>query len=191
MKKMIALFVAAAMIMTCSIGVFAASSPTVGKVTKVSSVGQRSGKKLTVRWKADKKADYYILKVGKKTYNVTGTKKTVTTKPGYRYKITVTPVYKGVKGKAKSAIKRWMKTTKITKTKAYKKAVKLTWNKVKGATKYQVHMYKGGKWVIVKTVKSNSTKVKVSKKGKYKFKVVPVKGSYVGIKSKTKTGKAK
>lgn len=191
MKKMIAIFVAAAMFMTCGIGVFAASSPTMGAVTKVSSVGQRSCKKLTVRWKADKKADYYILKVGKRTFNVTGTKKTVSTKPGYRYKITVTPVYKGVKGKAKSAVKRWMKTTKITKTKALKKKVKLTWKKVKGATKYQVHMYKGGKWVIVKTVKKNTTTVKVSKKGKYKFQVVPVKGSYVGIKSKTKTGRAK
>ena len=191
LRKMIAVFVAAAMIMTCSIGVFAASSPTKGKVTKVSSVGQTSGKKLTVSWKADKKADYYILKVGKKTYKVTGTSKTVGTKAGSSYKITVTPVYNEVKGTAKSAVKRWMKTTTITKAKSGKKKVTLTWKKAKGATKYQVHMYKGGKWVIVKTVKKTTATVKVSKKGSYKFKVTPVKGSYVGIMSKTKTGKAK
>lgn len=125
MRKMIAIFVAAAMIMTAGIGVFAAeSSPTKGKVTSVRSTGARSGKSMTIKWKADKKADKYIVKVGSKTYETTATSLKVKTKAGSKYKISVTPVYSGEKGKAKKATYRWMKTTKITKAKSGKGCVK-------------------------------------------------------------------
>lgn len=191
MHRMIAIFVAAVMIMACSLGAFAASSPTKGKVTSASSVGARTCKSLTISWKASKKADKYIVKVGDKTYTTTKTKLTVKTSKNSSLKITVTPVYNGKKGTAKKATSRWMQTTKVTKKTPGKKSVKLTWKKAKGATKYQVYLYKNGKWKLVKTVKGTSATIKFKKSGTYKFKVTPVKGSYIGIQSAVVKAKTK
>lgn len=191
MHKLIAVFVAAAMILTCSIGVFAAGSPTTGKVSNVDSVGKNSCKSLTITWKADKAADKYIVKVGSKEYTATGTSLTVSVKAGSKFAVSVTPVYGNKNGETVSGQKRWMKTTKITKAKSGKKSVKLTWKKVKGATKYQVLMYKNGAWKVVKTTKKLSATIKTGKKGSFKFKVKPIKGSYYGVRSAAKTGKAK
>ena len=192
MRRMVTLLVAAAMIMTSGMFAFAASgSPTTGKVTKVSSVGARSGKTLTISWKVDNKATKYKVKVGKKVYTTTKTSLKVNTKAGQSYKITVTPVYGSKNGKAKSATSRWMKTTTVTKATPAKKAVKLTWKKVAGATRYQILQYKNGKWTVVASVKGTSKTIKVAKKGSYKFRVRPVKGTYYGVESAVKTGKAK
>ena len=191
MHRILAVFVAAAMILTCSVGVFAASSPTKGTVSNVDSVASSNGKTLTITWKVDKAADKYIVKVGSKEYTTTSTSLKVTTKANSKYTVSVTPVYGTDKGKTVSGQKRWMKTTKITKAKSGKKSVKLTWKKVSGATKYQVMMYKNGKWTVVKTTKKTSATIKTGKKGSFKFKVKPIKGSYYGIRSKVKTGKAK
>lgn len=192
LHKIIAVFVAAAMIMTCSIGVFAATSPETGKVKAVGSDGTRSGKTLTINWTVDKAADKYIVKVGNKTYTTTATKLKVSTTPGASYKITVTPVYGDKKGTAKSGTARWMRSTKITKAVSGKKKVTLYWKKAKGATKYRIMIYKNGKWTTYKTVGARTSyPVKVAKKGTYKFKVVPIKGSAVGVHSAVKSGKAK
>ena len=191
MHKMIAVFVAAAMILTCSIGVCAGSgSPTAGKVNSVVS-DSKGTTSMTITWTVDKAADSYIVKVGSQTYkDVKGTSLTVTTKTNAKYTVSVTPVTKGKAGTEVKGANRWMKKTKITKAKAGKKKVTLTWKKVKGAKKYQVQMLKNGKWVTVKTTKSTKATVK-AKKGKHKFRVVPVKGSYIGVTSNVKTGKAK
>ena len=192
LRRMIAVFVAAAMIMTCGIGVFAASgSPTKGKITSTDSVGATNCKTLNITWKVDKAADSYIVTVGDKSYTTTSTSLSVPTTPGKTYTVSITPVYKGKNGTTVKSFSRWMRTTKITKVKAGKKKVKLTWKRTKGAKKYQVLMYKNGSWQVVKTTKKLSATIKVSKKGKYKFKVRPMKGSYYGVRSKTKTGKAK
>lgn len=192
LRRMIAVFVAAAMIMTCGIGVFAASgSPTKGKISYVDSVGKTNGKSLTITWKVDKAADKYIVTVDGKEYTATGTSLTVATTPNSKFSVTVTPVYGNKKGDTVKGLNRWMKSTKIKKVKSGKKKVKLTWKKTKGAKKYQVLMYKNGSWQVVKTTKKLSATIKVSKKGKYKFKVRPMKGSYYGVRSAAKTGKAK
>ena len=190
-RKMVAVFVAAAVMLTSGVGVFAAGSPTSGKVTKADSSMTRNGKSMTVTWKADKKADKYVVKVGKKSYTVKkGSKLSVKTKAGKTYKVTITPYYNGKAGE-KTVLKRWAKTTKIKKAKAGKKKVTLTWKKVKGATSYKVLMYKKGSFKTVKTVKGTKATIKVAKKGKYSFKVVPVKKGYVGVRSVAKVGRAK
>ena len=191
MRKMVAFVLALAMVLTSGIGVFAAGSPTVGKVTKVNTTGDSNEKSMKITWTKKGNADKYIVKVGKKSYTVKGTSLTVKTKPNSRYNISVTPVYGKKTGKAVYAAKRWAKTTKITKAKAGKKKVTLTWKKVKGATSYKVLMYKKGSFKTVKTVKGTKATIKVSKKGKYSFKVVPVKKGYVGVRSKAKVGRAK
>lgn len=190
-RKMVTITLALALILTSAIGVFAAGSPTVGKVTKVSSVGSQNCKTLKISWAKKGNADKYIVKVGSKTYTVKGTSLNAKVSANKTYNITVTPVYGKEKGKAVAAVKRWTKTTKITKAKAGKKKVTLTWKKAKGATKYQVYQYKGGKWKLLKTVKATKTTVKVAKKGTYKFRVTPVKGSYIGVMSPIKKGTAK
>lgn len=190
-RKMVAVFVAAAVMLTSGISVFAAGSPTSGQVTNANSTISRSGKSMTVSWKSDKKADKYVVKVGKKTYTVTDASKlNVKTKSGKTYKITITPYYNGKAGKS-TVLKRWAKTTKIKKAKSGKKKVTLTWKKVKGATSYKVLMYKNGSFKTVKTVKGTKATIKVAKKGKYRFKIVPMKKSYVGVRSASRTGRAK
>lgn len=193
-RKMVAILIAAAMILTSGIGVFAATSPQKGSVSGGKTSITRDEKKMTVTWKASKGATSYIVQVGDKTYkNVTGTQKVVTVKPGKSYKVTVTPVYGTEKGTSKVITKRWSRVGKITGVNSGKKKVTISWKKVKGATQYRVLMYKNGKWSVVKTVGSGTRKatIKVSKKGTYKFMVVPVKGDYVGIRSTVKSGKAK
>ena len=190
-RRMIAVFVALVMVMTCSVAVFAASSPTVGKITGVESSGTTDGKTLTVKWVVDKAADKYIVKVGSDTYETTATTLTVNTVPNTYLPVSVTPVYGGKQGATLSGLDRWMKSTKIKKAKALKKKVKLTWKKVKGADRYQVLMLKNGSWQVVKTTKKLSATIKVGKKGTYKFKVRPMKGNWYGVRSATKKGKAK
>ena len=192
MRRMVTLLITAAMIMTSGVFAFAASSPTAGKVTWLSSEGSNGGKKITVQWKADKDADYYIVKVGSKTpKKVYGTKTTFTTTAGAKYKVTVTPVYGKKEGTAKTQL-RWMKGTSITSVKAAgSKKLTIKWKKASGATKYKVYQYKNGKYSYVKTVTGTKATVKVAKKGSYKFKVRPMKGSYLGMISGAKSGKAK
>jgi hypothetical protein len=194
MRRMVTLIVALAMVMTSGVFAFAASSPTTGKITTLSSEGSNGGKKITVTWKADKKADKYIVKVGSMSKEVTGTSATFTTKAGTKYKVSVTPVYGSNNGTSKSQL-RWMRTTTLKSAKAAgSKKVKLTWKKASGATGYKVMQYKSGKWVVVKTIKkgsTTSTTVKVAKKGTAKFRVRAMKGSYYGIVSTTKSVKVK
>ncbi len=62
------------------------------------------------------------------------------------------------------------KVTAIKCTKTAESYVTLSWNKVSGATHYVVYQYKGGKWVKLKTVSTNSYTVKSLSGGKaYKF----------------------
>ena len=194
MSRLLAVMVALVMIFTCSASVFAAgtASPKAGKVTSVATEGKSGGKSFTVSWKKTGNADYYIVKWGSKTKKVTGTSTTIKTSVGTRYTITVTPYLKnGKKGTAKSATKRWAKATTITSASKDKKGkITLKWKKAKNATKYYIYMYKNSKWTKVATA-TGTSKTVTCKKGSHKFKVVPVRGQYIGIRSGAKTGKAK
>ena len=206
MRRMVTLVLALAMIMTSGVFVFAetSKSPTVGKVTTVLSDGATSVKYLTVKWKKSGNADQYIVKItrtdnGKsQTYTADGseTSHKFTTTAGKIYKVSVTLVYKGKKGKAANGKTRWMKKTKITSIKsAGSKKLTIKWNKTTGATGYQIIVYKNGKWTTIKTVgKVTKTTVKMSAKGTYKFRVRPMKGSkktIYGVRSSYRSGKAK
>ncbi len=77
-----------------------------------------------------------------------------------------------------------LKTKKITLAKSASAA--LSWNKVKGAEKYEVYQQKGKKWIKVKTTASNSLTVKKLKAGStYKYKVRAIvtggAGSYSSV----------
>ena len=204
MKRMVTLVVALAMIMTSGVFVFAESSPTVGKVSKVSSEGASSVKYLKVSWKNSGNADQYIVKITRTdngetiTYKAKGseTSHKFTTVAGKIYKVSVTPVYKGKNGKAVKGKTRWMKRTTITSVKAAgSKKLTVKWKKTKGATGYQILVYKNGKWTTVKKVgKVTKATVKMPAKGTYKIKVRPMKGSkknIYGVRSAPKSGKAK
>ena len=129
MRKMVTLILAAAMVMTSGMFAFAASSPTTGKVDKISSTGSNGGKKLSVSWHATKKADKYIVTCGSMKKTVTGTSTYFNTKVGQKYKVTVTPVYGSKKGTAKSVLS-FARGTSITSVKAAgSKKLTVTWKK--------------------------------------------------------------
>ena len=211
MRKMVAVLIAAAMVLTSGIGVFA-GSPTGGKtpgesaapdqVKNVESWGHYTKKTLDVSYNAVTGADSYNIYLNGKlaASGVKGTYYTLTgLKSGGKYNIEVEAVKEGKAG-AKSAVinktgsKRWFKNTKIKKIKKGKKKAKITWKKVKGATGYQIAYSKDGKnwkYKYVKGGKKTSATVKKLSKGKWKFKVRPVKGNYLGILSSAKSAKIK
>lgn len=198
-RKLFAVVMTLALVLTSGLFVFA-DSPTVGKTSSVSSAGSYSKKSFAVTWKAVKGAESYNVYVnGKKVKSgVTGTSYTVTgLKANGTYNIQITAVKGGKEGKKSELVnktlnKRWMKTAKIKKAKSGKKKVTLTWKKVSGATGYQVLQKKNGKWVVIKTLgKKTKVTIKKLKKGKYQFRVRPIKGNWLGIRSAAKTGKAK
>lgn len=83
------------------------------------------------------------------------------------------------------------------KVKAGKKSAKVTYNKIKGASGYEIYMKApGGKYTLVKTTnKASYTRKKLTTKKKYKFKVRAYKKvgktKVYGEYSKVKTVKAK
>ena len=215
MRKMVAVFVAMAMILTSGIGVFAAGSPTEGKtpstttkpgqVTGVTSYGHYSKKTMNVSYKAVKGADYYNIYLNGKLWKKGGekVKGTSTTLKGLKakakYKITVEAVKEGKNGAKSKVVKktltmRWFKNTKIKNVKKGKKKATVTWKKVKGATGYQITYSKDGKKWKTKNIKGGSkTKATLKKltKGTWKIKVRPIKDSYMGILSGKKSVKIK
>lgn len=206
LSRTLAVVLALALVMTSGIGVFAESgSPTAGKVSNVTSVAYTTS--MTVKWsKASNAKTYNVYLNGKLVKSkVTGTSVKITgLKAGKTYTVTVAGVNAGGKVGAKSSVttylksnaaskltKRWLKKAKIKKVTAGKKKATITWKKVSGAKSYQVLMYKGGKWQVVKTTKATKATVKKLTKGKkYKFRVRAIKsGNYVGIWSASKTSK--
>lgn len=193
MRKMIAVFVAAAVMMTCSISVFAATpSTTVGAVGTVGTT-VNSTTKITVNWTAVKNADSYIVYVNGKAYPAGNATSLVISglKAGSRVDVYV--VAKNSKSgdtKMSSTSKRWLKTSKI-KAKKSGKSIKVSWKKIKGAVKYRVTVLKNGKVWKTYTIKATSKTLKKLKKGTYKITVAPIyKNNYLGG-AKAKTVKIK
>lgn len=83
------------------------------------------------------------------------------------------------------------KMSTIVTTGVSSKKVKLSWEEVKGANKYQVSQKSAsGKWKDVKVISGTSAKLDVKNGKKYTYKVVPIykkDGWMIGAKEKTVT----
>ena len=195
MRKMIAVFVAAAVMLTCSVSVFAATpSTTVGAVSSIGTEVYTSDNSMEVSWSAAKNATGYTVYVNGVAYDAgTATKYVVTgLKSGTRYDVYVVAKNSKSGDEQKSSVtKRWVKATSKVTAKKSGKSIKMSWKKVSKAVKYRVVVYKNGqKWKTYNT-KSLKKTLKNLKKGTYRVTVAPVyKNNYVGA-SKWKTVKIK
>ena len=210
MSKVLAVFVAAAVMMTSAIGVFAAGSPQEGAKPTTAPTGQAQltnsyglyGKgTMDISFTPVSGADSYnIIINGKTVQNVTGTSITLS---GFEknafYDIQIQAMA-GDKAGAPSALanrtlsKRWFKNITKVKVKKGKKKFTVSWKKVKGASGYMVMYSKDGvNWTqkYIKGGKKQKAVIKKLKKGKYKVAVAAVKGNYLGIRCKYKTVKVK
>lgn len=200
-KKLLALAIALAMVMTSGIAVFATDSPESGseaKVTIKTSEGNYSKKSIDVQYtktgegdvkveySADKGKTWKSVDGGDSSAQITGLKD----RGLYQIKVT--------SGSNSSKVQyRYMKNTKVTKAKsAKKKQVTLTWKKDSKATGYQIQYYDGKTWKKVTVGKKTKLTIKKLKSGKkYKFRVRPIKKvsgkKYMGVLSGTKTCKVK
>lgn len=204
-RKMIASLVAAALVITSGIGVFAAGpSSEVGKVKKVHTYETHSVKTIKISFPAVKNASGYAIYVnGKKVATTDSTSYLFKGKKGKTYKIQVAAIAKdgktiGKKSKVskKTLSMRWMKGIKVKKVKRGKKkgTVVVTWKKVKKATGYQIEYSKDKKnWKskYVKGGKVTKKTLKGLKKGKWYIKIRPIKGNYLGALSKAYKVKVK
>ncbi|MBQ6315142.1 MAG: hypothetical protein IJI11_06045, partial [Mogibacterium sp.] len=153
MRKMVAVFVAAAMILTSGIGVFAAGSPAVGQVSNesVESYADYGSRTMTVTCAAvanANKYDVYLNGVLAGTSTTPAVSLAGLT-AGATYDIVVVASNSSSQSTSvvinKTTSKRWFKTMKIKKVKKGKKKATVTWKKVKGATGYQIAYSKDGK----------------------------------------------
>lgn len=199
MRKMFALVMTLALVMTSGLFVFA-DSPTVGKVSKVTSSASYTKKELKISWKAvDGATEYKVYVNGKYKTTVKGTSYTLKNmKAGKNYDIQIAAVKNGKEGEKskpvnKTRSKRWFKPTKNVKASGGKGRTTLTWSKVSGATGYQILEYKNGAWTVVKSVTGSKTRAVINnlKKGSHKYRVRAIKGNYLGILCATKTVKVK
>ena len=214
MSKVLAVFVATALLMTSAIGVFAAGStdspqqgakptdktPGVSQLT--GSAGHYGEGTMDITYTAASDAETYDINVNGKVVkkDVKGTAVTLTglAKNGL-YDIQIQAKNKSKTGAksalaAKSLSKRWMKNITKVKVKKGKKKFTVKWKKVKGATGYQICYSKDGKtWKtkFIKGGKKQKATIKKLKKGKYKVFVRAVKGDYLGIRCPNKTVKVK
>lgn len=200
MKKMVAVFVAVAMILTSGIGVFAAGSPEVGAVSNVDSYAHYGNRTMDVFCDPVANANKYDVYLNGALAG-SGTTPSVALSgltAGACYDIVVV-ASNSSSSKASVAVnktmsKRWFKTMKIKKVKKGKKRATLRWKKVKGATGYQIAYSKDGKtwkYKFIKGGKKTKATIKKLSKGKWYFKIRPVKGNYLGILSGQKSCKVK
>ena len=167
-SRILALLVAAVMIMTSAVGVFAVESSQMGdtKTIKKTVVSVSKGT-ITVTATGEFKSSKGKIKGN----TITGLKE--------GQKVTITSLEDGKK------VYRWIKTVKIKKA----KKGKVTWGKVKGATSYLVRIQSKSGKVTWKTVKGTSLKVK--KGSKVRIRPLYKKGgkTYSGMLCAAKTVK--
>lgn len=204
MRKLLTVAMTLALVMTSCVFAFAADpadSPTVGKVSTIKTTANYSKKTLRIAWAKVEGAEKYKVYVNGKLVKTTTSN--IFTLENMRadknYKIQIAAVKGDKVGEKsdlvnKSANMRWYKRTTNTKAKGLTGKASISWSKVSGATGYQILQYKGGKWKVVKTVKSGSTTsalIHKLSKGSHKFKVRAMKGNYRGILTATYTAKVK
>lgn len=165
-------------------------------------------KTVTVNFKQVEGVSYYILRneTLKEDTKISSGKTTAVVKNldnNRKYSFRVIAVYEkdGQSQSTESAVKSV--TTKVTvpgktalKLDEYNKGAILSWNKVKGATSYQVYRWYNDKWTKIKTLKTTTYKntgLKLNKKYKYKVRAVRTVGnkSAYGTYSAIKTITAK
>jgi hypothetical protein len=199
-KRLLAIAVALAMVLTSGIGVFAASSPKLGTVGNVyTHLYPAEGIGVITYDPATAAVSYKIYVNGILTTTSTTTSATINIVRGQFYDIQVAAVDKNGKESALSPLgydtlsKRWNATTKIKKLKGGKKKVTVEWKKTKGATGYMIQVEKkDGSWQTVKTVgKKTKTTIKKLKKGKYNVRVRAINGAYLGVYTAAKSVKVK
>lgn len=198
-RKMMIFVIAAAMVLSSGIGVFAASSSEVGAVSNLNSTEKYSNKSVVIQWGAVSDASAYVIyKNGREVARVSGTSYTLTgLKDGEQYTLSIAAVAKDGKTVGQQVTiqnntltKRWMKPIKVKKAKKGKKKATFKWKKVKGATGYQIRYSKDGKtWKTkyVKGGKKTKTTIKKLSKGKWYYRIRAVKNGYLGVQSGTKT----
>jgi fibronectin type 3 domain-containing protein len=199
-KRLLAIAVALTMVLTSGIGVFAASSPTLGTTGNVVTHFYPAEGIATVSYDpATAAVSYKIYVNGVLAATSTTTSATINIVDGQFYDIQVSAVDKNGKESALSAAtsdtlsKRWNAKTTIKKLKGSKKKISVEWKKVSGATGYMIQVAKkDGSWQTVKTVGNKSkTTIKKLKKGKYEVRVRPVNGAFLGVYTGAKTVKVK
>ena len=204
LKKMVVFVVAAALIISSGACVLAGTSSQVGVTKSVTSSQYFSKRSCTVKWAKVTNAIKYNVYVNGvlKKKGVKGTSCTITgIKAGTCYKITVKALAKNGKTlgkasttKASTTNMRWMKYTYIRSVKRGSKKATVTWARAKKATGYQILYSKDGKTWKTKYVKGGTkNKVTIYKltKGKWYFKIRPVRNGYLGCRSGAKTATVK
>lgn len=181
---------------SCTHGAYSATVTAQTKLGQVTNlkVASKSSTAMKLTWSAVKNAKKYEIWAstdGGKTYKqintTTATNYTVKglkAKTAYYFKVRAI-VSSSVKGDASAALKAYSKLSKVTGLKASgatASSVKLSWNKLSGATEYVVYKSTDGKtWTKVGSTANTSCTVKSLTSGtNWKFKVV-------GYSSKIKT----
>lgn len=176
-SRFLAVLIAAALVLTSGIGVFAASSPTGGTVKPATSVTV-SGKTINVAY-AEGATIKYRVKGGKwKTVALSADGSAVIKKlkAGKRYQVRIN-------GKTYYVLIRKGKI-KSVKVKGSKATVKIA--KRGGAKKYVIRAVDANGRVVTKTVKKLTYKLTLSP-GTWTITVTPKGGSYSGQTSAAKT----
>lgn len=198
-RKMLAIVIAAALVLTSTIGVFAAPSPTSGVVSGGSAEATKTTS-ITVNLGSAVNAETYNVYVnGELKYkNVKGPFVTIEVSKNGNYTVEVAGVNKGGKEGEKTVVGKVSTKKKAAKVKAKragKKAVKVSWKKLKKVSAYKIAIYKDGElWKTVNASKKKTSKTikKLTKGAKYKFVVTPVyDNDYIGIGKASKAVKAK
>lgn len=181
-SRIVALFIAVALIATSGIGVLAADSPSGGKIwdgtayTLSKTLGGAD-------WTAADNAAYYIVYLnGVQVMTTTSTHADLSLSPKNHYTVEVQAVYTNggmSERKYLGGLCTYRKVTKLKAKRAGKKAIKVSWKKsnTKSTKHYKIVAYENGKYYKTYTVSKNksSKKIKKLKKGaRYQFTVYAV-----------------
>lgn len=200
LRKMLAVLIALVMVMTSGIAVFAAGTPSPGQGNKelpvVSNLGTSDS--YMNKWfnhkYSGRNVDYFIDQMRTKggSWQSATTRKTSPQKmwsglkDGGLYEFRVIGVNKN--GRATSPVAyRWMKSVKATAKSSKSGQFTINWNKVSGATTYQIEYSKSSKMTSPKYIyasSSSTSKTVSASKGTWYYRIRPVKqsgNSYVGI----------
>ena len=201
-QKILSLILCLIVLFTAGSLAVEAAAVKVGVTAKF--VAETTADSVELRWRKVSGATGYRIyqRVGNKWKHI----KTVKTNKYVLEDLTASETYKfAVRAYKKSGGKTYVadkyksvtaKTQKMGKTptpkasKITKDSITLKWSEVAGATGYRVYQYKGGKWVKIKSVTTNSYTVKSLKNATtYKFRIKPyakpASGTVWGSTSKT------
>ena len=202
-KKTVAVLIAAALVFTSCIAVFAdteadeVKSPSVGKIaTLYTYVYTGRGNIIVMDWPAAENAKSYSVFINgvEVASGLTALTYTYKAKANQRYDIFVRAYGEDGSYRDSAVAKRWVKKSKkATAKKTGKRKIKVCWKKVKKSTKYRIAIIRNGKIIKVINAKGTCKTIKVPSKGKYRFLVYArykntvykseqVKTNYVTIK---------